>query len=120
MLKHCNYKNNIALICSVPFFFMNGHKRKMPKDVLIGNTCFTVPVIRCGDFYDHYYFENPKNTHKKVFFYMSGASSVSTCFCVILCVGFYMGHFVMVSLNLTYLHSLQHPFFEHLFNVYYI
>jgi len=51
---------------------------------------------------------------------MAGASSVSTCFCVILCVGFCIGHFVMVFLNLTYLHSLQEPFYEHLFNLYYI
>jgi len=30
-----------------------------------------------------------------------------------------MGHFVMVPLNLTYLHCLQHSLFEHLFNLYY-
>jgi len=28
------------------------------------------------------------------------------------------GHFVMVPFNLTYLHRLQHSFFEHLFNLY--
>jgi len=27
--------------------------------------------------------------------------------------------FIMVPLNLTYLHCLQHSFFEHLFNLYY-
>jgi len=32
--------------------------------------------------------------------------------------GFCMGHFVMVPLNLIYLHCLQHSFFEHLFNLY--
>jgi len=42
----------------------------------------------------------------------------STCFCVILCVFLCTGHFVMVSLNLTCLHCLQHSFFEHLFNLY--
>ena len=31
---------------------------------------------------------------------------------------FCMGYFVMVPLNLTDLHCLQHFFFEHLFNVY--
>jgi len=30
------------------------------------------------------------------------------------------GLFVTVSLNLTCLHCLQHSFFEHLFNVYYL
>jgi len=28
------------------------------------------------------------------------------------------GHFVIVPLNLTYLHCLQHSFFEHIFNLY--
>jgi len=45
--------------------------------------------------------------------------------CCILCgyhslIGFFTGNFVMVPLNLTYLHCLQHSFFEHLFNLYYI
>ena len=39
-------------------------------------------------------------------------------FCVVLGVGL-PGHFVMVPLNLTYLHCLQHSFFECLFNLYY-
>jgi len=39
---------------------------------------------------------------------------------VFLCVSFYTGHFVMVPLNLTYLHCLQHSLFEHLFNLYLI
>jgi len=50
---------------------------------------------------------------------MSVASSCSTCFCVVPCVCLGTGHFVMVPLNLTYLHCLQHSFFEHLFNLYY-
>jgi len=41
------------------------------------------------------------------------------CRSVNLCVGFCMGHFVMVPLNLTYPHCLQHSFFEHLFNLCY-
>ena len=44
---------------------------------------------------------------------MSFAYWCSTCFCVVLCVGFCMGHFVIVPLNLTYLHCLKHSFFEH-------
>jgi len=40
------------------------------------------------------------------------SSWCSTCFCVVLCIGFCTGHFVMVPLNLTYLHCLQHSFFE--------
>jgi len=36
---------------------------------------------------------------------------------VFLCVSF-KGHFVMVPLNLTYLHCLQHSLYEHLFNLY--
>ena len=47
---------------------------------------------------------------------MSVASQCSTCFCVLQCVGFCKGYFVLVPLNLTYLHCLQHSFFEHLFN----
>jgi len=38
-------------------------------------------------------------------------------FFVVLCVGFCTGHFDMVTLNLTYLHCLQHSLFEHLFNL---
>ena len=51
---------------------------------------------------------------------MSVASWCCTCFCVVLCVSFCTGYFVMVPLNLTYLHCLQHSFFEHLFNLYYV
>jgi len=40
-------------------------------------------------------------------------------FCVVLCVGFCTGHFVIVPLNLTYLQCLQHSLFKHLFNLYY-
>ena len=40
-------------------------------------------------------------------------------FCVVLCVSFCSGPFVMVPLNLTYLHCVQHYLFEHLFNLYY-
>ena len=40
---------------------------------------------------------------------MSVASWCSTCFCVVLCVGFFTGHFVMVPLNLTYL--------QHVYNI---
>jgi len=47
---------------------------------------------------------------------MSVASWCSTCFCVVLYVCLCTGYFVMVSLNLTCLHCLQHSFFEHLFN----
>ena len=36
----------------------------------------------------------------------------------VLCVGFCSGHFVMVPLNVTSLHCLQHSFFGHLFNLY--
>ena len=46
------------------------------------------------------------------------ASWCCTCFCVVLCVSFCTGHFVVVPLNLTYIHCLQHSFFEHLFNLY--
>ena len=50
---------------------------------------------------------------------MSVTSWCSTCFCVVLSVGFCTGYFVMVLLNLTYLHCLQHCFNEHHFNLYY-
>ena len=51
---------------------------------------------------------------------MSVASRCCKSFCVVPCVIFYTGHFVMVPLNMTYLHRLQHSLFEHLFNLYYI
>ena len=40
-------------------------------------------------------------------------------FCVLSCVSLCTGHFVMVPLNMTYLHCVQHSLFEHLFNLYY-
>jgi len=40
--------------------------------------------------------------------------------CVVLCVRFCTGHIVMVPLNFNCLHCLQHFFFEHLFDLYYI
>jgi len=51
---------------------------------------------------------------------MSVASWCCKSFCVVPCVSFCTGHFVMVPLNMTYLHCLQHSLFEHLFNLYYI
>ena len=45
-------------------------------------------------------------------------NGVVRVFCVVLCVSFCTGHFVMVPLNLTYIHCLQHSFFEYLFNLY--
>ena len=44
------------------------------------------------------------------------ASWCSTCFCVVMCVGFCT---LFVPLNLTYLRCLQHSFFEYLLNLYY-
>ena len=41
---------------------------------------------------------------------------VFVSFCVLI---FFTRHFVMVPLNLTYLHCLQHSLFEHHFNLYY-
>jgi len=41
--------------------------------------------------------------------------NVFVSFCVLV---FCTGHFVIVPFNLTYLHCLQHSFFEHLFNLY--
>ena len=49
---------------------------------------------------------------------MSVASLCCKSFCVVPCVSFCTGHFVMVHLNMTYLHCLQHSLFEHLFNLY--
>ena len=50
---------------------------------------------------------------------MSVAAWCCMCFCVVLCVSFCTGHFVMAK-NLTYLHCLQHSFFEHLFKLYHV
>jgi len=49
---------------------------------------------------------------------MSVASWCCKSFCVFPCVSFCTGHFVMVPLNMTYLHCLQYALFEHLFNLY--
>jgi len=46
------------------------------------------------------------------------ASWCCKSFCVVPCDSFCTGHFVMVPLNMTYLHCLQHSLFEHLFNLY--
>jgi len=51
---------------------------------------------------------------------MSVASWCCKSFCVVPCVSFCTGHFVMVPLNITYLHCLQHSLFEHLFNLFYV
>jgi len=51
---------------------------------------------------------------------MSVASWCCKSFCVVPCASFCTGHFVMVPLNMTYLHCLQHSLFEHLFNLYHI
>jgi len=41
------------------------------------------------------------------------------CVFVLFCLGFCTDHFVVIRLNLTCLHCLQHSFFEHLLNLYY-
>jgi len=40
------------------------------------------------------------------------ASWCFMCFCVVLYVGLCTSHYVMVPLNLAYLHCLRHPFFK--------
>ena len=62
--------------------------------------------------------KNQKNT-KNSFLSMSVAYWWSMCFCAVLCVCLCAGHIVIVPLNLTCLHCLQHSFFEHLFNLYF-
>ena len=49
---------------------------------------------------------------------MSVASWCCKSLFVVPCASFCTGHFVMVPLNMTYLHCLQHSLFEHLFNLY--
>ena len=44
--------------------------------------------------------------------WMYVASWCHSCFCAVLCVCFRTGHFVVVPLNLTCQHCLQHSFFE--------
>jgi len=60
-----------------------------------------------------------KKTQKHSFSKCLLRHEVLSFFCVVLFVSFCTGHFVMVPLNLTYLHCLQHSLFEHLFNLYY-
>jgi len=54
--------------------------------------------------------------HKNICFL--NVCCVIKSFCVVPCASFCTGHFVMVPLNMTYLHCLQHSLFEHLFNLY--
>jgi len=49
---------------------------------------------------------------------MSVASWWCKSFFVVPCASFCTDHFVMVPLNMTYLHCLQHSLFEHLCNLY--
>ena len=58
----------------------------------------------------------PKNTKKLLFLYVC-CVSVYSVFCYVLCV--FKGPFVMVPINLTCPHCLQHFLFEHLFHLYY-
>jgi len=51
---------------------------------------------------------------------MAIASWCSVCFVLFCVFVFCTGRFVMVPLNLTCLHCLQHSFFEHHFNLYFI
>ena len=66
--------------------------------------------------------KNPKNTKNSFFskcLLPHGVLCVFVSFCVLVFVrAIFTRHFVMVSLNLTYLHCLQLYFFEHLFNLY--
>jgi len=61
----------------------------------------------------------PLSTKSGVFFLHFCCVLVLTCFCVVLCFWFCTGHCVMVPLNLTCLHCLQHSFFERPLNLYY-
>jgi len=75
-----------------------------------GNSTFLWEIIKA--------IINFKKTRQMVLFLF--ASWCSTWFCAVLSVGFCTGHFVMVPLNLTCLHCLQHSFFAYLFNLYYV
>jgi len=62
--------------------------------------------------------KNKFEKQKNAFFLNVCCVMMLYVFCVVLCVSFFTGHFVMVPLNLTYLHCLQHSLYEHLFNLY--
>jgi len=68
---------------------------------------------------DEFKWKNLKK-HTNYFFRMSVESWCSACFCAVLCVCFCTGYFVIVTLNLTCLHCLQHSYSEHHFNLYYL
>ena len=57
-----------------------------------------------------------RKSQKNSYFLMSVASLYTPCVWCSVC--FCTGHFVMVPLNLTCPHCLQHFFFEHLFHLY--
>ena len=67
---------------------------------------------------EKYYVYVPKN----IDFFMLSYITCTNIGCCIHC-GYHSligtGHFVMLPLNMTYLHCLQHSLFEHLFNLYY-
>ena len=67
--------------------------------------------------YNHAFDITIKHTQNSLFWW-SVTSCFSACF-VLFYELVFMGYFVMVPLNLTCLHGLQHVFFEHLFNLYY-
>jgi len=60
--------------------------------------------------------KNPKNTKYSLSKCLL-RHDVVRVFCVVPCVSFCTGYFVMVPLNMTYLHCLQNSLFEHLFNL---
>jgi len=62
--------------------------------------------------------KNGKKTTKLVFSECLLRLGVLRVLCCSVCVFLCTGHFVMVPLNLTSLHCLQHSFFEHLYNLY--
>jgi len=63
--------------------------------------------------------EHVSEKDKKIvfFFKMLLRLGVLRVLCCSVC-WFLYGHFVMLHLNLTYLHCLQHSYFKHLFNLY--
>ena len=62
--------------------------------------------------------KNPKNTNIYSLSKCLLCHDVVRVLCRSLC-QFCTGHFVMVPLNMTYLHCLKYSLFEHLFNLYY-
>jgi len=113
-------KNKIQIIC---FTIHTCEVCYSGKQVLIPNESHLLYLNFLGKIIKKYKDKRRKiKKTKKTHFFLNACFVLVfyVFFCVVLCFGICTGHLVMVHLNLTYLHCLQHYLFKHIFNLYYI